>query len=187
MIQNVGTMLLMLVVSSRRRSAMPLASDTHGRPLSKHRVTEPEPKPAGVNKNTNWLSSTGAWAFYVGLIALLWLVVSLFVDPGLAWTWVNIIHGVLSFYLFHWVKVCACLTAPVPAPRKRGFEAAPRKHPCAALLVTSCPHAPGPVGKRVARRVAAPTRLLFPGPRRNVQHAFMCIMAARCVHAQLEI
>lgn len=83
---------------------MPLASDTHGRPLSSAHGGTELPPPAGVNKNTNWLSSTGAWAFYVGLIALLWLLVSLFVDPGLAWTWVNIIHGVGTFYLFHWVK-----------------------------------------------------------------------------------
>lgn len=84
---------------------MPLASDTHGRPLStsSHRTTDTL-TPAGVNKNTNWLSSTGAWAFYVSLIALLWLIISLFVDPGLAWTWVHVIHGVLSFYLLHWVK-----------------------------------------------------------------------------------
>lgn len=90
---------------------MPLASDTHGRPLSSlgSRTSIELPKPAGVNKNTNWLSSTGAWAFYVGLIALLWLLVSLFVDPGLAWTWVNIIHGVGTFYLFHWVKVRSSL------------------------------------------------------------------------------
>lgn len=82
---------------------MPLASDTHGRPLSSFKSTE-LPELPGVNKNTNWLSSRGAWAFYVGLILALWLLISLFVDPGLAWTWVHVIHGVVSFYLLHWVK-----------------------------------------------------------------------------------
>jgi len=84
---------------------MPLASDTHGRPLpGLRRKSTDVPEPPGVNKNTNWLNSTGAWAFYAGLIALLWLILSLFADPGIAWTWVHVIHGLLSFYLLHWVK-----------------------------------------------------------------------------------
>jgi hypothetical protein len=83
---------------------MALASDINGRPLTRRKSLEIR-EPPGVNKNTNWLDSTGAWAFYVGLIAILWLVLSLFVEGGLAFTYVLVIHGIISFYLLHWVKV----------------------------------------------------------------------------------
>jgi hypothetical protein len=42
--------------------------------------------------------------FYVGLILLSWLILSGWTDPGLAWTWVHVIHGVVSYYLLHWTK-----------------------------------------------------------------------------------
>ena len=88
---------------------MALASDVNGRPLTRRKSLEIR-EPPGVNKNTNWLDSTGAWAFYAGLIYLLWLALSLVIDGGRAWTWVLAIHGFISFYLLHWVKVRAAQT-----------------------------------------------------------------------------
>ena len=89
---------------------MALASDVNGRPLTRRKSLEIR-EPPGVNKNTNWLDSTGAWAFYGGLIYLLWLALSLVIDGGRAWTWVLVIHGFISFYLLHWVKVRAAPNA----------------------------------------------------------------------------
>jgi hypothetical protein len=56
------------------------------------------------NKNTNWLDNKAAWLFYVLLIVALWLMVSNWTDPGLAWTYVHIVHGLISYYLLHWTK-----------------------------------------------------------------------------------
>lgn len=59
---------------------------------------------ATMNKNVEWISSPGAWAFYVGLLVFGWLAISFFVDSGLAWTIVHLVHGVASFWLLHWNK-----------------------------------------------------------------------------------
>ncbi|CAD7699645.1 unnamed protein product [Ostreobium quekettii] len=59
---------------------------------------------ARVNKNTNWLNAEGAWLWYLGLIALTWLALSSFMDAGLAWTYVHLFHGAVTFYLMHWTK-----------------------------------------------------------------------------------
>ena len=39
-----------------------------------------------MNKNVEWINSTGAWAFYIALIFVGWAVTCLFVDPGAACT-----------------------------------------------------------------------------------------------------
>jgi hypothetical protein len=57
-----------------------------------------------INKNVNWLSAPGAWTFIVSLITLLWLLLSVVVEPGLAWTYVHLIHGVASYFMLHWMK-----------------------------------------------------------------------------------
>lgn len=57
-----------------------------------------------VNKNTNWLDSPAAWLYYVFLIVLGWLLISSFTDPGMAWTYVHIAHGIITYICFHWVK-----------------------------------------------------------------------------------
>lgn len=59
---------------------------------------------AGMNKNVEWINSTGAWAFYIALIFAGWAVTCLFVDPGMAWTYVHLVHGVASYFLLHWFK-----------------------------------------------------------------------------------
>lgn len=57
-----------------------------------------------TNKNTNWLENKASWLFYGILVVVSWLVISNFVDPGLAWTFVHIGHGVVTYYLLHWIK-----------------------------------------------------------------------------------
>jgi hypothetical protein len=58
-----------------------------------------------TNKNVQWLSYPAIWAFYISLLLCLWLAVSVvFKDSGLAWTYVHLIHGVISYYLLHWQK-----------------------------------------------------------------------------------
>lgn len=74
-----------------------------GTPYSPRRGGSPT-RGALRNKNTNWLSQPGAWTYYLGLILVLWFCACLFVDGGLAWTYVHLLHGCISYYLFHWVK-----------------------------------------------------------------------------------
>ena len=57
-----------------------------------------------TNKNTNWLDNKASWLFYVLLIVVSWLIISNWTDPGLAWTYVHIAHGVITYYLLHWNK-----------------------------------------------------------------------------------
>ena len=62
------------------------------------------PKEVTVNKNVEWLSAPGAWTFILALIVLTWLLLSLVLDPGLAWTGTHLIHGAITYYLLHWNK-----------------------------------------------------------------------------------
>ena len=57
-----------------------------------------------TNKNVEWINAPGAWTFIVALIILGWLLASLFVDSGFAWTFVHLGHGVITYYLLHWNK-----------------------------------------------------------------------------------
>lgn len=57
-----------------------------------------------TNRNTEWLNQRAAWAFYVILILVCWLVVASFTDPGMAWTYVHLGHGVITYFLLHWNK-----------------------------------------------------------------------------------
>lgn len=57
-----------------------------------------------TNKNTEWLNQKAAWAFYIILIVLSWLVLASWTDPGMAWTYVHLAHGVITYFLFHWNK-----------------------------------------------------------------------------------
>jgi hypothetical protein len=63
-----------------------------------------EPKAVCANKNVNWLDCPGSWTFIGVLIFLSWLVISTWVEPGMAWTYVHIGHGIISYYLLHWNK-----------------------------------------------------------------------------------
>lgn len=57
-----------------------------------------------TNKNVEWISYPGAWAFYVGLILMSWLIFSLFMRPGMAWTFAHLTHGVLTYLMLHHIK-----------------------------------------------------------------------------------
>lgn len=61
-------------------------------------------KASETNKNVNWLDFPAAWLYYVVLLLLGWLLVSGFTDPGIAWTYVHIVHGIVTYILFHYVK-----------------------------------------------------------------------------------
>ena len=70
-----------------------------------HRAVSEE----NVNKNVNWLNGPGIWTWYLGLIAVAWLVATALTDDaGLAWTYVHIVHGVVTYYLLHWTKGSPC-------------------------------------------------------------------------------
>lgn len=56
------------------------------------------------NKNVSWLSSPGAWVIIIALIVLGWLILSLFLPSGEAWTYVHLVHGVITYILLHWTK-----------------------------------------------------------------------------------
>lgn len=56
------------------------------------------------NKNTEWLDNHAFWLFYVLLISLCWLIISCWTDPGIAWTYVHLGHGLITYYLLHWNK-----------------------------------------------------------------------------------
>jgi hypothetical protein len=58
-----------------------------------------------VNKNTNWVNYPSVWTWYLAIIVLAWLGVSALIDDaGLAWTYVHLLHGIITYYLLHWVK-----------------------------------------------------------------------------------
>ncbi|CDF39646.1 unnamed protein product [Chondrus crispus] len=61
-----------------------------------------QPDDVGVE----WLNAPAAWAFYLGIVATVRFLIGLY--PGLrdfqAWTFVNVTHAVITFYIFHWVK-----------------------------------------------------------------------------------
>ena len=66
--------------------------------------TPRSPTIARVNRNAEWVSTPGGWAFIGSLLLLTWLAASVAVGPGAAWTIVHLAHGGASFYLLHWMK-----------------------------------------------------------------------------------
>lgn len=86
-------MVVSLVVMGKERSHITVRSP---RGLSMPAVA--------MNKNTNWLNNKAAWLFYVILIFMSWLIASSWTDPGMAWTYVHIGHGIITYYLLHWIK-----------------------------------------------------------------------------------
>jgi len=72
--------------------------------MQRHLQRLDSPAEVPVNKNTNWLDSKMAWGWYISLIVGTWLCLSVIMDGGKAWTYVHLIHGVVTFYLLHWNK-----------------------------------------------------------------------------------
>lgn len=61
--------------------------------------------PSEVNKSVNWINSSGVWIWYLSAIVCAWLLTSALTnDPGLAWTYVHLAHGIVTYYLLHWTK-----------------------------------------------------------------------------------
>jgi hypothetical protein len=56
------------------------------------------------NRNTEWLDQKAAWFFYIILIVITWLVIASWTDPGMAWTYVHLGHGAISYFVLHWNK-----------------------------------------------------------------------------------
>lgn len=58
-----------------------------------------------VNKTVSWLNSPAVWPLYIGLVLVSWLGMSALTDDaGMAWTYVHLIHGVITYYCLHWSK-----------------------------------------------------------------------------------
>jgi hypothetical protein len=60
------------------------------------------------NKNTDWTTGPFLKVFYVLLIVIVWglLHVTEVVAPEDTWTVTNMVHGVITFVVLHWVKGC---------------------------------------------------------------------------------
>jgi len=57
------------------------------------------------NKNVNWMNTPGTWGFYVVILILARLFLSLVgFRAGMGWTVLNVFHGVATFIIMHWIK-----------------------------------------------------------------------------------
>lgn len=58
------------------------------------------------NKNTEWMQNSYTWLLYVLFIASLWGMVQMtqLFSVAKSTTLVNVAHGVVTFYFFHWTK-----------------------------------------------------------------------------------
>jgi hypothetical protein len=64
-----------------------------------------QPSEVDCNKSVNWINSPGVWTWYLSLIIAGWLLTSALTnDPGLAWTYVHLFHGLITYYMLHWTK-----------------------------------------------------------------------------------
>ncbi|KAJ5080731.1 orm1-like protein [Anaeramoeba ignava] len=59
-----------------------------------------------TNKSINWAGDKFFWIFYVWIIfgfrIFLWMIG--IEDSAAAWTATNIVHSVVTFFAFHWIK-----------------------------------------------------------------------------------
>lgn len=72
-------------------------------PQSPRTPRSPPPLPR-INRNAEWVSTPGGWAFILCLLVWTWLAAAAAVGPGPAATVVHLAHGAASFYLLHWMK-----------------------------------------------------------------------------------
>lgn len=85
--------------------AAPPRASASGRRASTDLDRMHPPPAAHLNRNAEWVSTAGGWAFILVLLALGWLAsAALLGDAGKAWTAIHLAHGALTFYLFHWMK-----------------------------------------------------------------------------------
>eukprot|EP00735_Rhodelphis_limneticus_P002375 TRINITY_DN13224_c0_g1::TRINITY_DN13224_c0_g1_i1::g.12639::m.12639 TRINITY_DN13224_c0_g1::TRINITY_DN13224_c0_g1_i1::g.12639 ORF type:complete len:154 (+),score=20.37,sp/O42901/YBA9_SCHPO/41.67/2e-31,ORMDL/PF04061.9/1.2e-44,FixP_N/PF14715.1/5.6 TRINITY_DN13224_c0_g1_i1:108-569(+) len=63
-------------------------------------VVEPE-----LNPNVNWLNGKGSWFFYITLLFVFYYLFLLVgISFGAAATTVNVVHTIVTFVLFHWLR-----------------------------------------------------------------------------------
>jgi len=67
--------------------------------MLKRNISSPQ-----LNANVEWANGAAFWTFYVSIVFASWLCLSCVVRVGMAWTYVNIIHNAVTFYLLHWKK-----------------------------------------------------------------------------------
>ena len=61
--------------------------------------------PTILNKNVSFIDSPGCWVFYTFLcLALRVILAGLGLSTSVAWVIVNWFHGIITFFLFHWIK-----------------------------------------------------------------------------------
>ena len=61
--------------------------------------------PTITNKNVTYIDKPVSWVFYVSLFLFLRIVLAgLGFNAAASWTIVNWAHGIISFFLFHWIK-----------------------------------------------------------------------------------
>lgn len=61
-----------------------------------------QPTDVGVE----WLNAPAAWGVYVGMVCSVRVLLGLapFMQDFQAWTIVNILHAIITFVIFHWIK-----------------------------------------------------------------------------------
>ncbi|KAF1334448.1 Orm1-like protein, partial [Globisporangium splendens] len=57
-----------------------------------------------TNKNVNWMDSRGFWTFYALLLGSLYMATPILVPSPHQWTVVNVVHGIVTFGIMHWIK-----------------------------------------------------------------------------------
>ena len=61
--------------------------------------------PTITNKNVAFIDNPICWVFYILLIVAIRVILSgLGLSTAAAWTFLNIFHGIVSYFCFHWIK-----------------------------------------------------------------------------------
>lgn len=55
--------------------------------------------------SNNLFGKVSFWAIYFVALVGTWLLLCVFTDPGMALTWLNILHAVVTFPLLHWFRI----------------------------------------------------------------------------------
>ncbi|CCI49500.1 hypothetical protein ABG067_002380 [Albugo candida] len=71
---------------------------------SEEKLMEKADISVNINKNVNWMETRGFWTFYVLVIGMSYMAMPFFVPANEVWTAVNVIHGLISFGIMHWIK-----------------------------------------------------------------------------------
>lgn len=61
------------------------------------------------NRNTEWLTSKGFWAYYIGLLVIIRLLLGAFlgfigVSDNYAFAFLHVLHTLITFPIMHWLK-----------------------------------------------------------------------------------